>query len=117
MTFTFPSDRSIGHDAEFGIVYTDPACTNMALITDLNGSPLPGSQIVVSNDGFWPLFKCAISPVYLPVGGTGDIITLYPSDSDVPAQIVTGSKGGNVALASLITALIAAGVPIVDQTS
>ena len=38
-------------------------------------------------------------------------------NSTASKQTVTGAKGGNAALTSLIAALVAAGVPITDNTS
>jgi hypothetical protein len=115
--FTFPADRTAGHGVEFAIVCSDPLAAVPVPVFDLFGNTIPASQIAPNQDGLWPLFTCAVQPVYVQVP-TGEVLQMSATDNrNEAALVVTGSRGGNTALASLISALVAANFPISDQTT
>ena len=115
-TLTFPSNRATRRAGE--IIYTDAACTQKATILTPAGVPIPNSHIVAV-EGLRPFFTCATNTVLYVKTDGGNVETLYPTDdpSTATAVAVTGSKGSNAALTSLIAALIAVGVPITDSTT
>ena len=115
-TLTFPSNRATIRVGE--IVHTDAACTQKATILTPDGVPIPNSHLVAV-DGLRPYFTCATNTVLYVRTASGNVETLYPTDdpSTAAAVAVTGSKGSNAALTSLIAALIAVGVPITDSTT
>jgi hypothetical protein len=94
-------------------VYTDPRCTVKAPVFDTSGRPIPASQITVTGKQI-PQFQSTATVLYAR-DTAGIVETLYPHPfASSPA--VTGAKGGNAALTSLIAALAAQGI-ITDQTS
>lgn len=112
---TFPHERVAPLATTGETIYADPACTQRATITTLAGVPIPNSKIDTGRDGLRAQFICALPVVY--VRNSGAVTPLYPDIASSTSVAVTGSKGGNAALTSLIAALIAAGVPITDSTS
>jgi hypothetical protein len=112
----FPSVRApVGGLHE--TIYTDPKCQqSKAAITDLNGIPIPQSRVMRDPSGLMSQFIYAGTVCYSR-GENGNIRALYP---DIGSQLpitVTGSKGANAALTSLIAALVSLGIPIVDGTT
>jgi hypothetical protein len=94
---------------------SDKLLRSPAPVFNTTGAPLPGSKLDRWDNGDWPQFTSTITPLYYRAGN-GTVSTLTPViGSSVVA--VTGAKGGNAALASLIAALVQAGVPINDQTT
>jgi hypothetical protein len=109
-TYTLPGTT----DGITAVLYVDPDCTVPATLTALNGAPIPGSIVSAGQDGI--SFQSASGVLYR-AGEDGVTSRLDPElNFDAPGT-VTGSKGANAALASLITQLIAIGLPLVDQTS
>jgi hypothetical protein len=87
-----------------------------AVFSATTGVPLPGNVVIVPSSGVIPPFGCAAPVVYI-VAPSFDIIALAPSGQRT-APIVTGSKGANAALTSLMAALGQSGLGLVtDQTS
>ena len=114
----FTYSKPVSHGEPSGVViFSDKACRIPAAVNNATtGAPLPGSKLDKDPAGEWPQFTSTAAPVYVR-GGNGTVVTISPQLSFGNPLTVTGSKGGNAALASLITQLIAAGVPIVDSTS
>jgi hypothetical protein len=112
----FPSERSWPSRTSSVVVFTDPACRVPASISAPGGGPLPGSKVDIGPDGRIPLFQGPPGATALYCrDANGIVVALYPHPS-ASATAVTGSKGGNSALASLIAALAAEGL-IIDQTT
>jgi len=97
-------------------VYVDQTCRTPANILTQNGAPVPGSKLDLGTDGQLPLFQGPDTITVLwAKAGYGTPFSLHPA-ATVSLPIVTGAKGGNAALTSLLAALAVEGV-IVDQTS
>ena len=111
---TFPAESGPYGVSGSVPVYTDPACRNQAPIFDGNGAQLRNNAPILVTGRIAP-FQSTASVLYIRYG-VGNVITLYPAIVNKTPPTVTGSKGGNAALASLVGALAAAGV-IVDTTS
>ena len=94
-------------------VFLDPACRNRATVLSPTGAPLPGNEVTVTGETV-PLFQAAAAVVYMR-DATGQAVALYPHPTANPPT-VTGSKGSNAALTSLMQALAGLGL-VVDQTS
>ena len=78
-----------------------------------------GVTIILSNGKNVAMFGDGVTPSSFVVGQTGDKILFFntgAAPSPAVQQTVTGSKGGNAALASLITALTNYGL-ILDTTT
>jgi hypothetical protein len=121
MVNTFPANQAADVRAQFAIVYTDPGCTELAPITTLAGTPIPGSEIVVGDNALWPLFLCPAPSVYIH-DTAGSVIQWYPvalgtGGTTQPATVISGSRSTGAAMTSLIAALIAGGANISDGTS
>lgn len=102
--------------SQFGpsfIVYSDPNCTQRAAVYNMKGQPLPGSQ-VTSTGRQYQQFQCTATVLYTR-DLSGYVETIYPHPF-ASSPVVTGSKGSNAALTSLIAALAAQGL-ITDQTT
>jgi hypothetical protein len=113
----FPADRSAGKQ-QSATIYLDAGLTRRAPITDANGNTIASAQIAADDDHLWPIFQSAASVVYYRNANTGKVETMRSAGIAAGTTIsITGSRGGNAALASLIAGLIAAGVPITDNTS
>jgi len=110
--------KPVSHGEPSGVViYADKLGRIPAPVNNFTtGAPLPGSKLDKDASGEWPQFTSLIAPVYVR-GGNGTVVSISPQLSFAAPLTVTGAKGGNAALASLITQLIAAGIPIVDSTS
>lgn len=112
---TFPAVPTALGIAGGGVpVFTDTKCTSRAQLFDSAGLPLRGNALELPSTGRIPLFQANASVLYVR-DCTGAVITLDPS-AQRTAVAVTGAKGGNAALTSLIAALSQAGI-IVDQTT
>jgi hypothetical protein len=113
-TYTYSKPYSHG-DPSGLVVYLDKTLRIPAPVS-VNGVPASGSKIDRDNNGDFPTFTSTIAPLYVraPNGGS---VALQPQLNFASPLNVTGAKGGNVALGNLITALIAAGVPITDSTT
>lgn len=111
---TFPSESGPYNGLGGGVtVFLDLACTQLAAINSATGAALPKSIAPVQGQRVQP-FQSAASILYIR-DSTGQTIPLYPSvNRTVPT--VSGSKGANAALTSLIQALAAEGI-IVDTTT
>lgn len=94
-------------------LYTDAKMTQRASLFDLTGRPLPGNMLNVTG-AFIPEFQASNSVLYLRAA-SGDVVQLFANDKRT-APTVTGAKGGNAALTSLMAALVQLGI-VVDQTS
>ncbi|GGH93769.1 hypothetical protein ACFFGR_09210 [Arthrobacter liuii] len=116
--FTYPQNRTPAGELSALIVFVDPGLTTPATLTDTNGNPLPGGRVTVGADGQWPLFQCTAPTLYTEAPD-GSVSTLAPALSTADPVAVTGSRGTATAtvVENLIQALIAAGVPILDQTT
>jgi hypothetical protein len=112
----FPSVRTAPGHATAVTVYNDAACTTPANILDVTNRVIPGAKVDVSPDGRLPLFygPDAVSVLYARAP-YGVVTTLHPETVGA-APTISGAKGGNAALTSLIGALSAAGV-VTDATS
>lgn len=111
---TFPSNANAG-GAESLTVCLDPGCTIPApIVNPVNGAPIPGSILIATPDGLWPQYACA-APILYALDNTGRIITINPIIGG-PAITVTGSRSTGAAVTSLIAALVAQGLNIVDGT-
>jgi hypothetical protein len=109
--------KPVSHGEPSGVVvFSDKLCRFPAPVFSAAGVPLPGSKLDKDASGEWPQFTSTVAPVYVR-GGNGTVVSISPQLSFAAPLTVTGSKAGNAALASLITQLIAAGIPIVDSTS
>jgi hypothetical protein len=97
-------------------LYTDAACRALADLLTPAGTPMPGGKVDVGADGLLPLFQgpngAAVLYARTP---TGAVTTLHPTPTAPPA-VVTGSKGSNAALGSLIGVLAGEGL-VVDQST
>lgn len=111
---TFPQDRYAGRQ-QSTVVYLEPACKNVAPITDTFGRVIPNGQISASNSS-WPLFLSAASVLYYR-DASNNVVTMLPAVTASVAQIVTGSKATGAAVTSLIAALKALGIPLTDSTT
>ena len=112
---TFPDNRTVPVNVLELMIFTDPGCTEPALIIDVvSGDPLPGSQVTVRADGVIPLFTCAAPTVFTTYNGITQ--QLYPNIAAGAPLTVTGSKSSGAAFTSLVAQLVAAGIPIVDAT-
>lgn len=109
----FPSNPNVPALGQSFTVYADPACQVKASLFDLNGHPLPGSQATVVGGLIQP-FQSTLTVLYAR-DMAGQIEALYPHAA-ATKPTVTGSKGANAALTSLVQALAAVGL-IVDQTT
>lgn len=111
----FPSVRNqIGVTGGNVKVYVDSAFSQRASLFDINGVPIANNTLNIPNSGTLPEFQATQSILYLRLNDNTPL-ALLPS-SQRTASTVTGAKGGNAALTSLIAALVAQGL-IVDQTS
>jgi len=120
---TFPSNNGPYKLAGAQKVFVDTKFQTRANVLDTNGNPLPGNQVNVPPSGIVPNFQITAtvtagvtSPgvVYLQ-GDDGNPIPLYPN-AHTTTPTVTGSKGANAALTSLMSALAQLGI-VVDSTS
>lgn len=113
---TFPQNPGpYGHGGSTG-VWIDPKALNPATVFDATGAPLPGNRLPVDNDGRILPFQAAPAVLYIKTASR-KIVALYPSVPTVgTAPTVTGSKGANAALTSLMTTLAALGI-VVDGTT
>lgn len=109
----FPSNPSVPALGQSFVAYVDPACRVKASLFDLNGHPLPGAQATVVGGVIQP-FQAAPSVLYAR-DTAGQIEALY-AHAAATKPTVTGAKGANAALTSLVQALAALGL-IVDQTT
>ena len=110
----FPlDDASIGIDGAIPI-FVDSGCTIRATLYDTNGAVLRGNSLFVGSSDRLPTFQANATVVYTRDAG-GRVVTIYPHPAK-NSPIITGSKGANAALTSLITALANEGL-IVDQTT
>lgn len=113
---TFPATRTPPAHTSGITVYADSACRQVAAITTLTGVPIPGARIDVGTDELLPEFLGpAGATVLYSRTAAGTPFIMHPQTAANPPT-VTGSKGGNAALASLMTALAAAGI-VVDGTT
>lgn len=114
---TFPNDTSALRFTTSAVLYADPACTALADVQYIGGAPIPGSKIDADATGSLPLFlgPSGATVVYTRTP-SGQVETLYPNVSGAASVNVTGSKGANAALTSLIAALVAQGL-ITDSTT
>lgn len=108
----FPPSHTYGNAGGVAL-YADSKLTQRASLFDLNGRPLQGNVLNVTG-AFMPEFQAPNSVLYLRASG-GDVVELFASGPRT-APIVTGAKGGNAALTSLVSALAQLGI-VVDQTS
>lgn len=115
MTLLSYSKPRLDNDPGSLTVYADAACTVPLQIT-VNGSAAPDGLLQPNPDGSWPVFQTSASPVYV-LSSDNTPTMLTPELSYSAPGAVTGAKAGNAALASLIGALIAIGVPLTDQTT
>lgn len=99
------------------LVFTDTLLSIPATISDATGLGYPTNQLPLLDDGEIPAFQCTSAPVYFGDPESGQPVTLSPTETYSAPVPITGSKGANAALASLIAGLIQCGVPIVDQTT
>lgn len=111
----FPSVRNAPVATTGETIFADAACTQKASITTVAGIPIPNSKIDTGRDGLRPQFVSTLPVVY--VRNAGFVTALYPDIASTAAVVVTGAKGGNAALTSLIAALVAVGIPITDSTT
>lgn len=109
----FPSNSNVPPLGPSFIAFSDPTCRSKAAVFDLFGHPLPGSQVSAPG-GVISQFLSAATVLYAR-DTAGQVETLYPHVA-ATQPIVTGSKGANAALTSLVQALAAVGL-IVDQTT
>ena len=110
----FPSDSSGANFGSHVQVYADSNCRVLASVSDpSSGKPLPQAQVAVINGRIQP-FSCSQAVVYVR-DNSGNIQALYPSSIQTKPT-VTGSKGGNAALTSLISTLAGLGI-ITDSTT
>lgn len=114
---TFPNDRvSAGHQ-QSAALFTNMTLTARATIADaLTGRTIPGAQLDLGPDGLWPLFTSPSTVLYYR-NANGQTVSMVPAVGAASPVTVTGAKGSNAALGSLVAALIAVGIPIVDGTS
>ena len=113
MANTFP-DRDGGTNFGSHIqFFTDAKCTQLASLTDMNGVPLPKAQVQVLN-GVIQSFQSSATILYCR-NNSGNIVSFYPHIARTMAS-VSGSKGGNAALSSLMSALSGQGL-VSDATS
>lgn len=114
---TFPHATSALPRSSSAVIYADPACKVLADIQQPAGRPIPGSKIDVDQTGNLPQF---LGPDTAQVVYTrtlaGQVVPLYPVVNGSVAVNVSGAKGSNAALGSLIAALVAQGL-ITDSTS
>lgn len=113
---TFPATRTPPARTSGITVFTDQACTRVASITSLTGVPYPNGRIDVGSDDLLPEFigPAGATVLYAKTAG-GVPFVMHPAPiTTVPT--VTGAKGGNAALTSLMTALAASGI-VVDATT
>lgn len=112
----FPSVRTAPATATAVTVYTDAACSLPANILDATNRVIPGGKVDIAPDGRLPLFygPDGVSVLYARAP-YGVVTTLHPETIGA-APTVTGAKGGNAALTSLLGALSAAGV-VTDATT
>jgi hypothetical protein len=112
----FPAERFWPARTSSITVFTDPACRVLAQVVTQAGAALPGSKVNIGPDERIPLFQGPPGATVLYCrDANGNILALYPH-APASATAVTGSKGGNAALASLISALAAEGL-VIDQTT
>lgn len=109
----FPSNANVPPLGPSFIVFSDPACRTKAAVFDLFGHPLPGSQVQAPG-GVVTQFQASATVLYAR-DTAGQVEALYPHPA-ATQPTVTGSKGANAALTSLVQALAALGL-IVDQTT
>lgn len=95
-------------------LFIDAGLTQRASLFDVNGKPLPGNALNIPYSGVLPVFQSTASLLYLRAP-SGEIMELYPS-AQKTAPVVTGSKGANAALTSLMAALSSLGL-VVDSTT
>jgi hypothetical protein len=116
VSLTFPATRTPPPNLSSVAVYTDSAGHSLATITTVAGAPVPGSRINVGLDGLMPEFlgPAGVTVLYGKTAA-GVVFVLHPQLAVNPAT-VTGSKGSNAALTSLMAALNAAGI-VVDATT
>lgn len=113
---TFPATRTPPAHASGITVFTDSQCRQVASITTLAGIPIPGGRIDVGTDELLPEFMGpAGATVLYAKTASGTPFVMHPAaTASVPT--ITGAKGGNVALANLLTGLAQAGI-VVDATT
>lgn len=109
----FPHDREPNGLAGAVPLFTDAKLAQRAQLYDLNGVPLVANVIYV-RDRRLPEFQAAAGLLY-GRAEDGTVVALAPMAQRVQ-PIVTGSKGANAALTSLMAALSQLGI-VVDQTS
>jgi len=95
-------------------MYADPACSVKAVLTDLNGRTLSGSVATIQ-DGSFAQFQATQAVLYFRAA-SGVIYPVYPEAHAGVLPVVTGSKGANAALTSLLAALASAGI-ITDSST
>jgi hypothetical protein len=93
--------------------YLDPKCQQAATVFTRSGSVTPGNTVALV-DGILPLFQANATVLYYR-DGQGNVDAVYPHPNATPST-VTGSKGANAALTSLMTTLAGLGI-VVDGTS
>lgn len=113
-TYTYAPAGQFGATGYF--LFTDKGLANPATLLDANGNPLPSNQVNLNGDGTWPTVQSTASPLWF-VDEEGTKIQINPGLGYGAPVAVTGAKGSNAALGSLIAALISVGVPITDQTT
>ena len=96
-------------------VFTDATFRTRVTVYNANGTQLPGNEVTVTN-GYLTTFYTAstVNTVFLK-GDDGNPIQLF-AHASASAIVVTGSKGANAALTSLMSALAQIGI-VVDQTT
>lgn len=94
-------------------LFTDSRLTLRATVYDLNGRPLPGNVVNVTG-ALIPEFQSASGILFFRAG-SGEVAALSASGQR-SGVVVSGAKGGNAALTSLIAALAQLGI-VVDQTT
>lgn len=109
----FPENRnSIGITGGVKL-FLDFNLTQRASLFDLNGKPLPGNVLNITG-ATMPEFQSSASVLYV-ANAAGETIAIAPH-AQRTAVVVTGSKGANAALTSLMAALVQLGL-VVDTTS
>lgn len=88
--YTFPLQTHPSATAE--IIYSDPACTVPATITDLNGNLIAHSQIEATSFNQRPQFLCASTVVYVR-WSTGFVESLTPTPESLNAAQDAANNG------------------------
>jgi hypothetical protein len=112
----FPSSRTPPPRTTGLTLYTDAACRAAAALLTQGGAPIPGSKVDVGADGLLPLFQGPDGYTVLYARTpTGAVTLLHPAPT-AALPVVSGSKGSNAALGSLLAALAGEGV-VLDQST